>query len=299
MSVLQPAAGEPRRPSGPRDPGDAWVVAPDGTKYWGRFGAAGLLAHDPGRGVLLQLRVSWSHFPHTWGLPGGALQAGESAIDGALREAFEEAAVPRAVIRPLVMSRLELEFWAYTTLVGQVMVPFEPQISDPESQALEWVPVDQVANRPLHPGFADSWPVLRRLLNRRPVIMVDAANVVGARPDGWWKDRAGATQRFLTRIGALADQGLAGIDLEDPQLRWFPDWVVVVEGQARAVVPPVAITVVRAPGSGDDSIVAQVQRLMAAGRQVIVVTSDRELGERARRAGAGVRGANWLWQQLD
>ncbi|MEG2386314.1 MAG: NTP pyrophosphohydrolase, partial [Aurantimicrobium sp.] len=40
-----------------RNPGDAWVVAEDGGRYWGRFGAAGLLAHDPARGILLQHRV--------------------------------------------------------------------------------------------------------------------------------------------------------------------------------------------------------------------------------------------------
>lgn len=69
-------AAAPRPPHGPRDPGDAWVVAPSGERYWGRFGAAGLLAIDPERGVLLQHRVSWSHFGDTWGLPGGARHAG-------------------------------------------------------------------------------------------------------------------------------------------------------------------------------------------------------------------------------
>ena len=85
MTIEPPAPGEPRRPHGPRDPGDAWVVAPTGEKYWGRFGAAGLLALDPERGVLLQHRVSWSHFGNTWALPGGARHEGESARDGALR----------------------------------------------------------------------------------------------------------------------------------------------------------------------------------------------------------------------
>ena len=54
MTIVPPDPGEPRRPHGPRDPGDAWVVTGDGTRYWGRFGAAGLLAVDPLRGVLLQ-----------------------------------------------------------------------------------------------------------------------------------------------------------------------------------------------------------------------------------------------------
>ena len=37
MTIEPPASGEPRRPHGPRDPGDAWVVAPTGERYWGRW----------------------------------------------------------------------------------------------------------------------------------------------------------------------------------------------------------------------------------------------------------------------
>ena len=79
VTILPPEPGEPRRPHGPRDPGDAWVEAPDGQRYWGRFGAAGLLALDADRGVLLQHRVGWSHFGGTWALPGGARHQGEDA----------------------------------------------------------------------------------------------------------------------------------------------------------------------------------------------------------------------------
>ena len=59
---------------------------------------------------------------------------------------------------------LDLGFWSYTTVVARVLHPFEPVISDPESIALAWVPVDEVAELPLHPGFAASWPGLRELL---------------------------------------------------------------------------------------------------------------------------------------
>ena len=93
------ASAAPRPPHGQRDPGDAWVVAPTGERYWGRFGAAGLLAVAAQRGVLLQHRVSWSHFGNTWGLPGGARHAGESARDGALRESAEEAGVPADAVK--------------------------------------------------------------------------------------------------------------------------------------------------------------------------------------------------------
>lgn len=298
MTIEPPAPDEPRRPHGPRDPGDAWVIAPTGERYWGRFGAAGLLAVDPDRGVLLQHRVSWSHFGDTWGLPGGARHEGESARDGALREAAEEAGVPDASIRPRLLSVLDLGYWSYTTLVGDVAVPFEPAISDPESRELSWVPAGDVARHPLHPGFAASWTRLRGLLDTRPVVVVDAANVMGSVPDGWWRDREGAAGRLLARVSALAADGVPAAALGLAEHTWFPEWVAVVEGRARGVDEVSGVGVVRAEASGDDAIVAEVQRLRADGRTVTVVSSDRELGERATDAGAAVRGARWLLDLL-
>ena len=297
MTVVPPASGEPRRPEGPRNPGDAWVIAESGEKYWGRFGAAGLLAYDPARGILLQHRVSWSHFGGTWGLPGGALHEGESAIAGAIREAQEEAGVPDGAVRARFTSVLDLGIWAYTTVVADVRVPFEPVISDPESVALEWVPVDQVDSRPLHPGFGASWPALRALLTVRPAVVVDAANVVGSVPDGWWKDRAGAAARLRARLEGLA---VSAGDLELGGDAWFPEVSMVVEGQARGIDDDAsAVAIIRAEAAGDDAIVAEVERRVAGAERVIAVTSDRELRERVERAGAGqVRSAGWLLETL-
>ncbi len=140
------------------------MEGPDGQRFWGRFGAAGLLVHDLRRGILLQHRADWSHFGGTWGLPGGARHAGESAVDGALREAAEEAAVPPDAVHVLFESVLDLGFWSYTTVVGQAVRPFEPHMADVESIELRWVPVDEVNALPLHPGFAASWPQLRARL---------------------------------------------------------------------------------------------------------------------------------------
>lgn len=298
MTIEPPAPGEPRRPLGPRDPGDAWVVAPTGEKYWGTFGAAGLLALDAQRGVLLQHRVSWSHHGDTWALPGGARHEGESAVDGALREAQEEAGVPDAATRPRLCSVLDLGYWSYTTLVADVVVPFDPVISDPESRELAWVPIDEVDERPLHPGFASSWRQLRGLLALRPAIVVDAANVVGSVPDGWWRDRAGAASRLLERIAALASRGLPGAQLGLAEDVWFPEWSVVVEGAARSAGTVEGVQVVAAEGSGDDAIVDEVRRLAALGRRVTVVTSDRGLSARVSAARAGVHGTRWLIDQL-
>ena len=297
MTVVPPSPGEPRRPEGPRNPGDAWVIAESGEKYWGRFGAAGLLAYDPARGILLQHRVSWSHFGGTWGLPGGALHEGESAIAGAIREAQEEAGVPDGAVRARFTSVLDLGIWAYTTVVADVRVPFEPVISDPESVALEWVPVDQVDSRPLHPGFGASWPALRALLTVRPAVVVDAANVVGSVPDGWWKDRAGAAARLRARLDGLS---VSADDLELGGDEWFPEVSMVVEGQARGIDDDAsAVAIIRAEAAGDDAIVAEVERRVAGAETVVAVTSDRELRERVERAGAGqVRSAGWLLETL-
>ena len=316
MTVVPPSAGEPRRPDGPRNPGDAWVVAPSGEKYWGRFGAAGLLAFDAERGILLQHRVSWSHFGGTWGLPGGAMHEGESAIVGAVREAQEEAGVPDGSVRPRFTSVLDLDVWSYTTVIADVVRPFEPVISDPESVALEWVPVDEVDSRPLHPGFGSAWPALRALLEVRPSLVVDAANVVGSVPDGWWKDRASAATRLSTRLDGLV---MPGAELGLDGTLWFPEVALVVEGQARGIsapspssagvgaggagtdamapelLPAGGVSVVRAEAAGDDAIVAEVERRSRAGQYVVAVTSDRELQDRVVRAGAAqVRSAGWL-----
>lgn len=296
MTIVPPAPGEPRRPDGPRDPGDAWVVAEDGTRYWGRFGAAGLLAFDPDRGILLQHRVSWSHHGDTWALPGGARHEHESACEAALRESAEEAGVPASAVRPRLISVYDAEIWTYSTLVADVETPFEPVISDPESRELAWVPLDGVESRPLHPGFAAAWPLLRALLTVKPAIVVDAANVIGSVPDGWWRDRAGAAARLLARLEPLSADGVDAARLGLPGSLWFPEVVAVVEGQARDVADAAAdgVRIVRAPDAGDDAIVAEAGALIDAGKSVTVVTSDRALRGRVEELGATVHGPRWL-----
>ena len=155
----------PLPPYSVRDKGDAWVTSPSGDKYWGLFGAAGVLVWHRRLGVLLQHRVAWSHHGGTWGLPGGALKEGETAVEGALREAHEEAGVPPELLEVRFTSVLELGFWRYTTVVTEALEEFTPVIGDAESEALAWVAVDDVEGLPLHPGFAASWPALRAQLS--------------------------------------------------------------------------------------------------------------------------------------
>ncbi len=105
------------------------------------------------------------------------------------------------------------------------------------------------------------------------VLVVDGANVIGSRPDGWWRDRAGAAGRLLHRLAGLAPRTVA---LPDRTLRWLHRCVVVLEGRARETADVAGVEVVRAPDSGDDAIVA----LAAVTPGCVVVTADR--GLRAR-----------------
>ncbi|QBE48507.1 NUDIX domain-containing protein [Leucobacter triazinivorans] len=290
-----------------RNSGDAWVTAADGGRYWGRFGAAGLLAHDRALdAILLQHRVTWSDHGDTWGIPGGARHEGEAAIDGAIRESQEEAGVPDHAVTPRYTHVLDRGGWSYTTLIAEVAAPFTPRITDPESHALEWVHVDEVEGRPLHPAFAASWTLLRPLLDASPVVVVDAANVIGSVPDGWWKDRRGAAERLRDRLERLAVQehGIRAGFLDLPETRVagldraFPEWVMVAEGVARGIGSSPHVRVVDAPELGDDAIVSETANAAAAGRAVAVVTSDAELKTRARAAGATTRGVRKLLRLL-
>ncbi|WP_062133899.1 NUDIX hydrolase [Demequina aestuarii] len=277
-----------------RNPGDAWVESPTGERFWGRFGAAGVLAVDPTRGVLLQHRAEWSHHGGTWGIPGGALHEGESPVAGALREANEEAGVPRGSVRPRSFWVVDRGVWSYTTVVVDVEEPFDPVRGDAESLELRWVSTRDVDQLPLHPAFAQAWPSLRRSLDRRPHMLVDAANVIGSVPDGWWRDRQGAVERLVGRLVALDRAGVSASSLGLEGASWHPRIEVVVEGAAREAAASGDIALTRALGSGDDAIEARARDLTAAGVTPIVVTSDRGLRERAVAAGAAVRGARWL-----
>jgi hypothetical protein len=126
-------------------------------------------------------------------------------------------------------------------------------------------------------------------------LLVDAANVVGSRPDGWWRDRAGATSRLLVRLATLPGATLLRDDGTPVTVTAV---TAVVEGAARDVPAPAGVAVVRAPGSGDDALVAEAGRLVAAGADVLVVTADR--GLRARLpTGVAVTGPGRLLAALD
>ena len=292
-------------PHRPRGSGDGWVELPDGRRFWGRAGAAGVLAFTPEGAVLLQHRVAWSHFGGTWGLPGGARDLRESALDAALREAREETGIDTAALEPRLAVLLDLGVWSYTTVLAGAGTELSVSVSDSESTELAWVTGSEVEQRQLHPGFGAAWPRLRALIGPREALVVDAANVVGSRPDGWWHDRAGAAERLLAALTTLARVGLAEEPAEGelPVVRRWPEIVAVLEGEARAAATDGAategaVTVVLAEHDGDTAVVAAVQRRAAEGRPATVVTADRGLAQRVRVAGGTVMSPSRLLRML-
>jgi 8-oxo-dGTP pyrophosphatase MutT (NUDIX family) len=285
--------------------GDGWTSCALDHQHWGRHGAAGLLIWAPdGSGrqlVLLIRRAGWSHHGGTWGPPGGARDSHESPAEAAVREAAEECGAPPGAIRISGLLDDDHGGWSYQTLIAEAEEPFAVGPGSHEATQTAWVPAGDVASLPLHPGFAAAWPVIRAALTPVTVI-VDGANVMGSRPDGWWRDRAGAMTRLHGELVALAADGIARLpdDGDGATLdRWYPRFVLVVEGKARAVLARVpsdgAVQVVAAPAEGDDTIADLAGRL--PGRR-FVVTADRELRRRCVAAGAAVTGPRWLTAQL-
>ncbi len=297
-------------PSATRHDGDGWVECARGHRHWGRFGAAGLLLHRVARDgeteVLLQHRVEWSHHGGTWGLLGGARHHDEPPVATALREAAEEAGLrPDAA---LVSGQYDDEHggWSYSTVVAAEVGDAGARPTSAETVEVRWWPVSSLPGLPLHPGFAETWPVVHDAV--RPLtVVVDAANVVGSRPDGWWKDRAGAARRLVDDVASVCSTGIADADVPEgltraPLLRWWPRAVVVVEGAARSAAEALdgdsaRVRVLAAPGDGDDAVVAAVAS--AGDGPVVVVTADRELRARCEALGAVAAGPRWLLGLVD
>jgi predicted RNA-binding protein with PIN domain len=118
-------------------------------------------------------------------------------------------------------------------------------------------------------------------------LVVDGANVVGSRPDGWWKDRPGAARRLHEQL-SVADTSYDVV-------------VLVLEGAAKGGVKAGRdghVRTVHAKGSGDDEIVAQAKAAAERGDRVAVVTADRMLQARVQGVGALALGPSWLLDQL-
>ena len=111
------------------------------------------------------------------------------------------------------------------------------------------------------------------------MLVVDGNNVMGSRPDGWWKDRAAAARRLVGQIGEWATE----------------DVLVYFDGARVADMPsPEHVEVRYATRRGRDAADDDIAAHAAAHPGVRVVTSDRELARRARAKGAAVVGARAL-----
>jgi predicted RNA-binding protein with PIN domain len=121
-------------------------------------------------------------------------------------------------------------------------------------------------------------------------LLVDGNNVIGTRPDGWWRDRPGATRRLVDRLAAWAD----GAD---------EDVVVVFDGAPLDDLEPargvdVRFAPRRGPNAADDVIADLVAAAPDPG-SLRVVTSDAGLAGRVRARGAAVSGAGAFRDELD
>src|SRR6476661_874175 len=133
-----------------RGDGDGWATGPDGSRHWGKHGAAGLLLRAPlpdeTPAVLLQHRAAWSHQGGTWALPGGARDSHETTTHAAVREAHEETGIDNAAIhvRTEQVTMRTPNGWSYTTVVADAERPL-PTVANRESTELRWVREADVA----------------------------------------------------------------------------------------------------------------------------------------------------------
>ena len=134
-----------------------------GQRHWGLHGAAGLLLvrtdTEPAR-VLLQLRAAWTHGGGTWALPGGALDSHENSVMAAAREAWEETGIDPDLLEFKMVFSDDHGNWRYDTVIAHAAADVGAFEANAESEALHWVPVDDVAAYDLHPGLRRSWPDL-------------------------------------------------------------------------------------------------------------------------------------------
>jgi predicted RNA-binding protein with PIN domain len=118
--------------------------------------------------------------------------------------------------------------------------------------------------------------------------MVDGMNVVGSRPDGWWRDRRAAMTRLVSLLRDFADE------TGDPL-------TVVFDGRPfdlSAESVQVEFATGRGPNAADHDIAARVEQDPDP-QSITVVTSDRELADRVSGAGASVMGASAFRRRLD
>ena len=114
-------------------------------------------------------------------------------------------------------------------------------------------------------------------------------NVIGSRPDGWWRDRERAIARLVGQVDRWAERG-------DERV------TVMLEHAPREQVAAERVEVAWAPEGGADAADREILRRLPdwlAEDEVVVVTSDRDLRTKARAAGAEVEPSRPFRAELD
>ena len=155
--------------------------------------------------------------------------------------------------------------------------------------------IDDIAD--LHFGILTGAAYAAAMTESLPsvVLLVDIANVMGSRPDGWWRDRAAAATRLLN---ALEPLNAAVVTLPGVGTLQITEVRAVVEGAAKPAEGPEGMSVIRAERDGDSEIVEEANRLTASGKIPLVVTADRGLRQRLPER-ALIAGPGWLNRLLD
>ena len=144
-----------------RDSGDGFVTLPDGTRRWGRFGAAGvLLRHTNDLGEVsyfVALRAPEIHLGGTWGIPGGALNRTETPLEGALREFAEEIGHVLADYLVAAVTEDARGTWSYWTHLLDVAERFVPPDEFTwETADARWVSADELSELDLFDAFRET-----------------------------------------------------------------------------------------------------------------------------------------------
>ncbi|KAB3523239.1 NUDIX domain-containing protein [Corynebacterium sp. zg254] len=180
--------------------GDGWAVAADGSRMWGTLGAAGLCLFSPDNRVLMQHRSVLTAQGGTWALPGGAIEVGESAVEGALRENHEETGIDPALITVMgsvVTTRREV---AYALARRPVLPEDEPLLAE------------------AHPSNA--W------LERNPIVHPEHGShlIYGLGEQYWWEyqDTSVTEWSYTTVLGRAPSELSVATTWESDELRWVP-----------------------------------------------------------------------------
>ncbi len=121
---------------------------------------------------------------------------------------------------------------------------------------------------------------------------MDGSNVIGSKPDGWWRDRTGAIRRLVTRCSPTPHERVIRSQSCSTVVP-LPDLPEGVHGRVL-----VAYTTRAGRDAADDRIVEEVAR-DADPSSLTVITSDRDLAERVRVSGARVEGAASFRNELE